>query len=226
MTKNIISNRLLTIANMIDSQSNVFDVGCDHGLLDIYITLNKKNVKVIATDLRQSALNQAKNNISIHGLDNKIETRISDGISAMKESDDIDTIVLAGMGYQTITSILKENVSKLDNIKNIVVQSNTKVYKIRQAIIKLGFYIEKESLVKDKNIIYVVIKFKKGYKSYSKSQIFMGPCLLENKNDLFYEYYSLFLEKKINILNNIPEDNTDSKASIEKEINMIKKEIL
>lgn len=226
MTKKIISDRLLTIANMIDDSSNVFDVGCDHGLLDIYITLNKKNVKTIATDLRQSALSQAQNNISTYDLNNKIETRISNGISAMRKSDNIDTIVLAGMGYQTIISILKENICKLNNIKNIVIQSNTKVYKIREIISELGFYIEKEALVKDKNKIYVVIKFKRGYKRYSKVQLFMGPCLLKNKNSLFYEYYSLFLEKKINILNNIPDDNSDIRNTIEQEINMIKKEIL
>lgn len=226
MTKKRISERLLAIANMIDDSSNVFDVGCDHGLLDIYITLNKKNVKAIATDLRQSALSQAQNNISVYGLNNKIETRISNGISAMKRSDNIDTIIIAGMGYQTIVSILKENIYKLSNIKNIIIQSNTKVYKIRKIISELGFYIEKEALVKDKSKIYVVIKFKRGYKRYSKVQLFIGPCLLKNKNPLFYEYYSIFLEKKINILNNMPDDNSDIRNTIEQEINIIKKEIL
>ena len=42
------------------NNSRVVDVGCDHGLLSIYIYLNKKNVSVIASDINEKPLKEAK----------------------------------------------------------------------------------------------------------------------------------------------------------------------
>ena len=54
--------RLNAIASLIEKDTNVIDVGCDHALLDIYLTLQNKN-KCIATDINENALNIAKKNI-------------------------------------------------------------------------------------------------------------------------------------------------------------------
>ena len=95
---------------------------------------------------------------------------------------------MAGMGYNTIKKILS-NKEKLVYIQNIIVQSNTDIVKLRKFIIKLGFKIEKEVLVKDKDIIYTVIRFTRGKEKYSYDEIYFGPKILENKDDIFYEYY-------------------------------------
>ena len=50
-----ISNRLKTIADMIDGNYHVIDVGCDHALLDIYLTLNKK-IKCTAIDNKEKVI--------------------------------------------------------------------------------------------------------------------------------------------------------------------------
>ena len=54
-----ISKRLKEIANYVEENSNIVDIGCDHGLLDIYLIQNKKNIKIIASDINQNALNNA-----------------------------------------------------------------------------------------------------------------------------------------------------------------------
>ena len=59
-----ISKRLIEISNLIEDNSNIIDVGCDHALLDIYLFKNKKNVKIIASDIKEGPLEQAKRNIS------------------------------------------------------------------------------------------------------------------------------------------------------------------
>ena len=38
-----LSKRLEAIASFIESKDSVCDVGCDHGYLDIYLAINKKN---------------------------------------------------------------------------------------------------------------------------------------------------------------------------------------
>ena len=42
-----LSPRLKQIAEYINDNSNMVDIGCDHGLLDIYLIQNKKNIKII-----------------------------------------------------------------------------------------------------------------------------------------------------------------------------------
>ena len=57
-----ISKRLQTIADMISEGEKVIDVGCDHALLDIYLS-NYKNCLCVAADINSNALEQAKYNI-------------------------------------------------------------------------------------------------------------------------------------------------------------------
>lgn len=190
---NKLSKRLEAVANFVEDNSKVVDIGCDHGLLSIYLVNKYKNIKVIASDVNENALSSAKNNIKLYKLENKIETRLGNGLDVITK-DEIDTIIISGMGANTIVGILKYNTSKLSNVKNIIIQSNTDLYFLRKNITKLGYYIEDEVLVKDKNIIYTIIKFSKGKKKYNYKELYLGPILI-CKND------SLFREKCIKTLN-------------------------
>ena len=106
-----ISKRLKAISNFITDNSNVIDVGCDHALLDIYLFNNKKNIQLIASDIKPGPLEQAKKNIKKYKLDNVIETRISNGLNNI-DKNEIDTIVISGMGAHTIVGILHMNLNK------------------------------------------------------------------------------------------------------------------
>ena len=75
-----ISNRLKSIGDFVNDNSNVIDVGCDHALLSIYLYLNKKNINIIASDINSKPLEEARKNIKKYKLDDKIETRLSDGL--------------------------------------------------------------------------------------------------------------------------------------------------
>lgn len=181
---NKLSKRLKAIANFVDDNTKVIDIGCDHGLLSIYLAKNRSNIKVIASDVNEKALNNAISNIKKEHLEDKIETRLGSGLEVVS-SNEIDTVIIAGMGAKTIIGILKYSLDKLTSINNIIVQSNTDLYFLRKNIIHLGFYIADEELVQDKNIIYTVIKFSKGKKKYSYKELYLGPILLLKNNDLF-----------------------------------------
>ncbi|MCR5307474.1 MAG: class I SAM-dependent methyltransferase, partial [bacterium] len=74
--KKILNKRLLTLSAFINDRETVLDIGCDHGFLGIYLTLNKKKVKVISSDINEKPLAKAKENIHTFNLDKKIETRL------------------------------------------------------------------------------------------------------------------------------------------------------
>lgn len=181
---NKLSKRLEVVASFVNDNSKIIDIGCDHGLLSIYLVNKYKNIKVIASDVNENALSSAITNIKKEKLENRIETRLGSGLDVVK-ADEIDTIVIAGMGANTIVSILKYSTSKLSNVNNIIIQSNTDLYFLRKNITSLGYYIEDEILVEDKNIIYTVIKFTKGKKRYNYEKLYLGPILITKDDDLF-----------------------------------------
>lgn len=187
-----LSKRLEIVATLVDIGSRVIDVGCDHAYLDIYLTLNNKN-NCLATDINPNALKTAKENISKYNLSRKIKTKLTDGLLGVDVNND-DNIVICGMGTHTILNIL--NTNKLSN--TLIISSNNNIDILRKEVVKLGYYIDTEIFIVDKNKPYIIIKFIKGFKKYSKLDYILGPILKHNK-----EYKKYLINKYNQILNNI-----------------------
>lgn len=219
-----LSKRLSVIADMITDSNIVNDIGCDHALLDIYLLQNKKVKKVVASDITPGALNQAKSNVKKYDV-KEIDLRLGDGLNTINDSDKVDTVVLSGLGNIKINNILNENKKLLNNINTIIIQSNTMPDMIRSEVIKLGYKIDDERLVLENNIIYEIIKFTKGFKKYSKKEIYYGPILLKNKSELFCKKINKEIEKQENILNRLPKNKRLEKLKIKRFIRKLKKEI-
>lgn len=212
-----LSKRLASIASNIDKEDKVVDIGCDHGYLSIYLKAVNGNKVVIATDINENALNVAKKNINKNSI--LIETRLGNGLDVIKHNE-VDTIIISGMGGNTILNILKKN--KLKYIKKIVIQSNTDIPLIRKYINKLGYTIKNEQLIIDKNIYYIIITFTKGKHKYSKKELYFGPILLKENNDLFNEKKAIELNKVEEILKKIPSKKIITKYKLKKLIKLYK----
>ena len=208
--------RLASIASVIDENTNVIDVGCDHALLDIYLTINNKN-KCIATDINENALSVAKNNIKKYKLENKINTEISNGLKNIDIPNN-NTIVISGMGASTIIDIVSN--SNINEIDNLIIQSNNYLYKLRKEIVKLGFYIVDEVVVEDKKKYYVVIKFKKGKKKYKYFDYYYGPVLKKKKNR---EYIENLIFKNNKIIKSLPYNKVLFKLKLIRNNKLLKK---
>ena len=218
---NNLSNRLKEIASFIPDNVKMVDIGCDHALLDIYLYKNKKNIKIIATDINKNALEQAKKNIKKYKLEDYIETRISNGLNNI-DKDEIDTIVISGMGAHTIVGILYSNMNKLSNVSNIIVQSNNHIEFLRKKITLIGYYIDNEKLVKDNDIIYTIISFKKGKKRYNRKELYFGPYLLKENSSLFKEKNKKDLEKLLFLESIIPKNHYLHRFKTKRKIKLYK----
>lgn len=215
-----LSSRLKLISEFVPLNSKVMDIGCDHGLLDIYLYQNKIVKKIIASDINFSALNNAIENIKANKLEKEIETRLSDGLENIHAEDEIDTLVIAGMGSNTIVNMLKKDIKKLDKIKTIIIQSNTKLEFLRREIVKLNYYITDEAIVEDNKKIYIVIKFIKGRRKYTKKELYFGPILLSTKSLVFQKYTKDNLKKLQCILSSVPKNKILLRYKIKKEIHL------
>ena len=215
-----LSKRLLSIANLVSDNSKVVDIGCDHGLVSIYLAMNKQNISVIASDINQNALDNAIKNINKYHLEDKIKVCLSNGLDNI--NDEIDTIIISGMGGHTIVDILTNNQEKLNTVNNIIIQSNNDIEYVRRKIVKLGYYINKEELILDKNIYYTVILFTKGKKKYTNKEYYFGPILLKENSKIFIERKNKEYTKLVNIKNNIPKRKLLIRLKILKELHMYK----
>jgi len=176
-----LSKRLSAIAGLIDSHKRVFDIGCDHAYLSIFLTQSNLN-KVVATDVNENVISIAKNNIKEYNLENKIEVIKTNGLKGLNIKKE-DIIVIAGMGADTIIKILQSN-----NLSDtLVISSHSHVDKIRSFVVSLGYYIKNEIFLIDKNKPYIVMKFIRGKNNYDQTDLLIGPILKKNKLYLEYE---------------------------------------
>lgn len=214
--------RLKTIASLVDKGSNVIDVGCDHALLDIYLTLYNEN-ECIASDINKNAYEIAKTNIEKYNLTNKIKLICSDGFDKI-EMNKTYTAIICGMGTTTILNIL--NHSKLRMVDTLIIQTNNDIYTIRKKVCSLGFYIQDEVIVNERGIFYVIIKFVRGKKFYySWKQLYFGPIILKDKNKEREMYLKFLLDSNRDILNKLPKKYYFKGIKLKYVNSLIKKEL-
>ena len=218
-----INARLKCIGDLVEANSFCLDVGCDHALLDIYLVKKNKNINAVASDIAEGPLNQAKNNIKREKLDGKIETRLGYGLRTY--TNEIDTIIISGMGGRNMIGIFKDSPKVLKNIKTIILSPNNYQEDVKRYLTKNGFYIENEEFIRDNRFIYQIIIFKKGKKKYNKKDYFFGPVFIEKKGPLFREYYEKELKSREILLTLLPKSYRLKRFKTKKEINMIKNEI-
>ncbi len=218
-----INARLKKIGDLVEANSFCLDVGCDHALLDIYLVRQNKNINAVASDIAEGPLEAARQNIKRERLDGKIEVRLGDGLSTY--SDEINTVIISGMGGRNIIGICKSKPKVLKKIDTMIISPNNYQEDVKRYLCKNGFYIENEEFVKDRSFIYQIIIFKKGKKRYNKKEYFFGPKFLEKKGPLFREYYEREMKTREILLNLLPKNYRYKKYKTKKEIEMIKNEI-
>lgn len=189
----MLSKRLKAIALLVPKNDNVIDIGCDHALLDIYLTLYNNNI-CVAADISEKVIENAKKNILKYNLQDKIKTIVSDGINNI-EIEKNSTIVISGMGTYTILDI----VSKIDKskINKLIIQSNNNLYELRKKINDFGYEIELENVVYDKNKYYTIIVFKKGNKKYKNKYLKYGVNIIKNED--YKKYINYLIDKNSKI---------------------------
>lgn len=156
----MISPRLLLLSSLVEKGSRVADVGTDHGYLPIYLRQNGLAVFCVATDLREGPLSSAKANLTEAAVSG-VETRLCDGLAAVSP-DEVDTVVMAGMGGETIIHILSEAPWVQDKTKTLLLQPMSAADDLRRYLAETGFETLAEPCVEDGGHVYAVMKVRFG----------------------------------------------------------------
>lgn len=185
------NKRLNLIAKQIKNNEKVLDVGTDHGLLPIILLESGITKNITASDLNKEPLNQAKKNLDNKKMIDKVKLLIMDGIKDIKPND-YDVIVIAGMGGNTISKIIKQK--KFEG--RYLIHSTNNIETIRKTIMEINMKITNEWIIKEGKVYNIIIEAVKGPFDMNSKEIFMGPFLMKNKDsNEYYEYLFNSFEK-------------------------------
>ena len=201
-----LSLRLSAIADMVTTGNRLVDVGCDHGYLPVYLIQQKKIPSAIAMDVRKGPLSRAKEHIRQYGLEEYIQTRLSDGLGNLKAGEG-DTLVIAGMGGPLMERILTDGQSVRDSFSEMILQPQSDIPHFRRFIQSQGFQIVEEKMVEEEGKFYPMMRVVRtcpegdGNENlvseaapYTLEEAF-GKFLLKEHNPVLYRY--LLREERI-----------------------------
>ena len=222
--------RLSTLARMVDQGARIADIGTDHAYLPIQLVKEGKVDYAIASDVAAGPLQNAEKDIVAAGLKDKIETRLGSGLETVSAKDRIDTVVIAGMGGKLMTNILDEAWSENFHFATLILEPNVGEPGVREWLSTHKYQIINEKIIAEAGHIYELIKAQKVESTVrlTDRQIFFGPEILKEKNQIFYQKWcnQLAYHKKLLLnLNKAKEKDFNHIHQIESEIKMIEEEI-
>ncbi|OON98510.1 MAG: Nif3-like dinuclear metal center hexameric protein [Epulopiscium sp. Nele67-Bin004] len=159
-----LSNRLQIIASYVPQGTRLADIGTDHAHIPAY--LSSKVDYIIASDKNAGPLENARRNTQ--NLSN-VDIRLGDGLSSIYLTDNIQTIIIAGMGGHVIQEILKNGMEVVQNSQKLILSPHTAQDEVTEFIKNIGFKLVSKHQIEDSGKYYTIIvadniKFYKGEK--------------------------------------------------------------
>ena len=166
-----LSDRLLACAAFVRPGDRVADIGCDHGYLSIYLLKNDIASSVIAADINEQPLQSAIHNAEKFGVRDQMTFYLSDGVRNVPR--DFDCMVCAGMGGDTMISILEAAPWLRTGSYRLILQCQSKTPMLRQYLSTNGWRIAKETVLRDGRFLYTVMEV---CRDPDAPQLSVGAC--------------------------------------------------
>lgn len=189
-----LSPRLQACAGYVSPGDRIADIGCDHGYLGLYLISNNIASSVIAADINPMPLQSAKQNFQKYGYFDRVSFYLSDGVKNIPHN--FDTMICAGMGADTIISILASAPWLKSEHYRLILQCQSKTPMLRRFLSDNGWFISEESVLRDGKFLYTVMEvlWQPDKPRLTESQTHFPPALLENPSKEVPSYYKWVLE--------------------------------
>lgn len=179
------NKRLELIASILPHGRGFADVGTDHGYLPVYMAQHGYSGKIIASDINEGPLSTAVASARQAGVEDRICFRLCDGLDGCG-SEELDTVVIAGMGGDTICGILDRADWVMSRDILLILQPMTKAEVLRYWLTNNDFAICGEWLIDENGEIYQILSARFGARTpLSDAELFTGKYELAVGNALF-----------------------------------------
>lgn len=214
-----ITSRLAGVAELVINGEPVADIGSDHALLACYLVAGGHCPWAICGELRDGPYQRTLQAVRMYGLESLIRVRQGNGLEVLA-CGEVSTVVLAGMGGNTIIDILSTSPGKTQSFNRLVLQPMNALAEVRRLASVNGWRIESETVVRDGDY-YVNLVLNPQYKqdyTLSEAQLRWGPLLMQNiKEPIVRDYYNFQLDKLNQIIAGIP-DQSSRRSLVQKQV--------
>ena len=187
-----LSKRLQAVAGFVSDGYSVADVGTDHGYIPIYLA-DGSRAKIIAMDINEGPLSRAAEHIIANRLEMLIETRISDGLKALKPGE-VQSVILAGMGGSLVINILSARPEVTASIEEFILQPQSEMSKVREFLQENDFIVRAEEMILEDGKYYPILYVRHGQdQAYKPAELRYGRMLLQSSHPVLRR----FIEREI-----------------------------
>lgn len=218
----MISKRLELVASFVPQGAILLDVGSDHAYLPIELVEKGQIKGAIAGEVVEGPYQSAVKNVEAHGLKEKIQVRLANGLAAFEEVDQVSVITIAGMGGRLIARILEEGLDKLANVERLILQPNNREDDLRIWLQDNGFQIVAESILEEAGKFYEILVVEAGQMKLSARDVRFGPFLSKEVSPVFVQKWQKEAAKLEFALGQIPEKNLEERQVLVDKIQAIK----
>jgi len=221
-----LSQRLSSVASMVTAGNCLADVGTDHGYVPIYLYERNVIPRAIAMDVNIGPLERATLHIAESGMKEAIETRLSDGLAALKPGE-ADSVVIAGMGGPLIIRILSAYPEVTDSLKELILQPQSEIPEVRRWLYDQGYEIMEEHMVFEDGKYYPMFKAVKNPQAEKLTDLEykFGKLSVLKERSVLKAYLVREIANKQTILNKLNEEATEKRRSRAEEIKTILAEL-
>lgn len=183
--------RLQAIADQVPQGSKFADVGTDHGQLPVWLLANSRISSAIASDMRAGPLDRARKTARQLGQFDRISFRLCNGLDDVSK-DEADVIAIAGMGGETIASILKAAPWTREG-KLLLLQPMTGFAELRQWLQCNHYVIRHEQIVREGERLYSIFSVCGGeMPTLSPAELWAGR---QSSDPLRTDYLTMIIKK-------------------------------
>ncbi|SDK54090.1 tRNA (adenine(22)-N(1))-methyltransferase [Sediminibacillus albus] len=226
MNGRLLSDRLKSVASFLPEGAVFADIGSDHAYLPVYVCRQDQQALAIAGELNEGPFQSAKRNVEEQGLSARIAVRKGNGLSILK-ANEVEQVVIAGMGGSLITDILENGKNKLSTVGRIITQPNLEARSIRVWLQENGYKLIGEDIIEEAGHIYEVLAADKSEvkAAMNEVELLCGPFLLKEKSMAFINKWESEIKKRENVVYQMRHASSPDKAKIDQfkeEIEIIK----
>ena len=172
-----LSDRLETVVSMVRPAESAADIGTDHGHVPVELVRRGTVKRALAMDVRKGPLSRAEESVAMAGLENRIETRLSDGLEKLSPGE-AEAVVIAGMGGELMIHILEQGRHMWDSVG--------------QWLWDNGFPVEKEEMVFVDGKFYTILSVGRKREDDREERperfFYYSQYLIDAKDPVFLKY--------------------------------------